>query len=140
MLGTLHFTKASLWTDSSLGPLWSVHPFIEHTPLLNAGHYGSKPKPDELPTLEDLPALSVLWLLFLNQRLPLKLSFLLSNITMMVSLSAIKAEELESDCQGWNLGSETLHYVAMGKFFPSLPHPPHLYSKDNNTYQLDLSE
>lgn len=44
------------------------------THFTNAGHYGSKAKPDELPGLQDLPALRILWLFFLNQRQPLKAS------------------------------------------------------------------
>lgn len=139
-MGTLHFTKASPGQPLHLA-LCGLFIHSASTPLLNAGLYGSKPKPDECPTPEDCPALSILWLLSVNQRLPLK-AFLPPKqhcddgliISNKGRGTGVRLPGLES----WLCHS--LHYITTGKFFPSRPHPPHLYKKDNNTYQLDLSE
>lgn len=66
--GSLRFTRASLLTASPRGPLECVHSSSEHT-WTKCWALWIKTKSEELPTLQDLPALSILQLLFLNQRL-----------------------------------------------------------------------
>lgn len=68
-LGSLHFTRASLLTASPLGPLGCVHSSSEHTLTKCWALWIKTQARGELPTLQDLLALSILQLLFLNQRL-----------------------------------------------------------------------